>query len=104
MIDLARYVAVARAAAEPIAEGHLVNAVGLVLEAKGCRASIGDLCEVGAPHAGPSVQAEVVGLRGDVALLMPLGDAFGLSAGARVRRIGRARRSTPPRPRRRCSS
>jgi flagellum-specific ATP synthase len=90
MIDLARYVAVARAAAEPIAEGHLVNAVGLVLEAKGCRASIGDLCEVGAPHAGPSVQAEVVGLRGDVALLMPLGDAFGLSAGARVRRIGRA--------------
>jgi flagellum-specific ATP synthase len=90
VIDLARYVPIAKSAAEPVPEGHLVNAVGLVLEAKGCRASIGDLCEVGAPHNGASVQAEVVGLRGDIALLMPLGDAFGLSAGARVRRIGRA--------------
>ncbi len=90
MIDLARYVPIAQAAAVPVPEGHLVNAVGLVLEAKGCRASIGDLCHIGAPGQGPSVQAEVVGLRGDVLLLMPLGDAFGLSAGAPVRRIGRA--------------
>ena len=89
MIELTRFAAVARAAAVPVPEGQLVNAVGLVLEAKGCRASIGDLCQIGSPP-GPSVQAEVVGLRGEVALLMPLGDAFGLSAGAPVRRIGRA--------------
>lgn len=90
MIDLARYRESARAAAAPVPEGQLVNAVGLVLEAKGCRASIGDLCQIGSPTSGVSVHAEVVGLRGEVALLMPLGDAFGLSTGAPVRRIGRA--------------
>jgi flagellum-specific ATP synthase len=91
MIDLLRYAEIARAAAVPVPEGQLVNAVGLVLEAKGCRASIGDLCQIGSPHGtGPSVHAEVVGLRGDVLLLMPLGDAMGLSSGAPVRRIGRA--------------
>jgi flagellum-specific ATP synthase len=90
MMNLSRYTEVARAAALPTPEGQLVNAVGLVLEARGCRASIGDLCEIGARHGGPMIQAEVVGLRGDVTLLMPLGDAFGLSSGAPVRRIGRA--------------
>ncbi|MET0339907.1 MAG: FliI/YscN family ATPase [Polyangiales bacterium] len=90
MIDLSHYLPIARAAALPVHEGQLVNAVGLVLEAKGSRASIGDMCQVGVPGAGPCVSAEVVGLRGDVALLMPLGDALGLSTGAPVRRIGRA--------------
>ena len=73
-IDLMRYAPIARSAAIPVPEGQLVNAVGLVLEAKGCRASIGDLCEIGSPNSGPSVHAEVVGLRGEVLLLMPLGD------------------------------
>ena len=90
MINLSAYKSVVRAASQPTPEGQLVNAVGLVLEAKGCRASIGDLCLIGNPHAGVSVHAEVVGLRGEVALLMPLGDALGLSAGAPVVRIGRA--------------
>ncbi len=90
MIDLTRYQAIVRSSAVPTSEGQLSNAVGLVLEAKGCRASIGDLCQIGTPGVGPSVQAEVVGLRGDVLLLMPLGDAFGLGAGSPVRRIGRA--------------
>jgi flagellum-specific ATP synthase len=90
VIDLTSYNEIARVSAAPTPEGSLVNAVGLVLEAKGCRASIGDLCLIGNPHAGATVQAEVVGLRGEIALLMPLGDAFGLSTGAPVRRIGRA--------------
>lgn len=89
MIDLLRYRDIARGAAAPVPEGQLVNAVGLVLEAKGCRASIGDLCQIGVP-GGPCVHAEVVGLRNEVALLMPLGDALGLSSGSPVRRIGRA--------------
>lgn len=90
MINLSRFTAVAESAAAPVPEGQLVNAVGLVLEAKGCRASIGDLCHIGSRDGGPSVQAEVVGLRGDVALLMPLGESLGLSSGSPVRRIGRA--------------
>jgi flagellum-specific ATP synthase len=90
MINLGHYKEIAKQSAAPTPEGQLVNAVGLVLEAKGCRASIGDLCIIGAAHSGVTVQAEVVGLRGEVALLMPLGDALGLSAGAPVRRIGRA--------------
>src|SRR4051812_38900872 len=90
MFDLARYKDIAKTAAVPLPEGQLTNAVGLVLEAKGCRASIGDLCQIGSEGGGPCVNAEVVGLRGEVLLLMPLGDAFGLSSGAPVRRIGRA--------------
>ena len=90
MIDLRPYEEIARLSCVPTPEGQLVNAVGLVLEAKGCRASIGDLCLIGSAHSGITVQAEVVGLRGEIALLMPLGDALGLATGAPVRRIGRA--------------
>lgn len=89
MIDLGRYQAAVESAAQPVQEGKLADAVGLALEVRGLRASIGDLCELGS-HRGVCVQAEVVGLRGDRSLLMPLGDATGLAPGTPVRRIGRA--------------
>lgn len=84
-----RFVDRARAAARPPVEGTLVEAIGLVLEARGCRARIGDLFELGSPGS-PTMEAEVVGIRGDRTLLMPLGSTDGLSAGARVRPAGRA--------------
>ncbi len=89
MIELARYASSISMAAAPIVEGRLIDAIGLALEVGGLNASIGDLCEIGS-RTGAHVQAEVVGLRGDRSLMMPLGDATGLAPGARVRRIGRA--------------
>ncbi|MDH5491323.1 MAG: EscN/YscN/HrcN family type III secretion system ATPase, partial [Myxococcales bacterium] len=89
MPDLSRFSAAAARGASLVVEGRLSEAVGLVLEARGCAASIGDLYEMHPPH-GRAVEAEVVGLRGDRTLLMPLGKTQGLEVGTPLRRVGRA--------------
>ncbi len=92
MIDLSGYAAIGRSAAQPAIEGRLSDALGLVLEARGCNAAIGDVFEVLVPGVAP-VEAEVVGLRGDRTLLMPLAPTFGVVAGAPLRRVGRSARA-----------
>lgn len=82
----------ARRAAPPAVLGRLSEVVGLVLEARGCRAGIGDLWELQPDH-GPAVEAEVVGLRGERTLLMPLGPTAGLEVGTPLRRLGRGARA-----------
>lgn len=89
-VDLRKYIPIVLNAAQPTVEGRLTDAVGLVLEARGCRASIGDLYEFRPLDGSRSVEAEVVGLRGDRTLLMPLGETYGLEVGCPVRRIGRS--------------
>src|SRR6185312_3225587 len=64
-------------------EGSLTRMVGLALEAIGCRASIGDTCDVSTSDGG-HIEAEVVGFSGDRLYLMPTGDPHGLGPGARV--------------------
>lgn len=87
-LDLSRFGPVVRDALAPQREGTLVDAVGLVVEAVGCSASVGDLFEIGrGEHA---VAAEVVGLRGDRTLLVPLEASGAYTSGAPVRRVGRA--------------
>jgi len=91
ILDVARYAAVARSAASPVLEGRLSKAVGLVLEARGCRAAIGDLFELEPRRAdAPPVEAEVVGVREGRTLLMPLGPTSGLEVDSPVRRRGKA--------------
>ena len=77
-------------AAEPVTletQGQLVRVKGLVLEAAGLRLPVGSVCEIAqtgvAAEHGP-VLAEVVGFSGDRAYLMPTGDIYGLTSGARV--------------------
>ncbi len=70
-----------------VVHGRLVRATGLVLEASGLRLPVGSLCMVtqGNDAAGESrVEAEVVGFGDGRLFLMPTGDTFGLSPGARV--------------------
>ncbi len=67
----------------PPVEGSLTRMVGLALEAVGCRASIGDTCDVSTTDGG-RIEAEVVGFAGDRLYLMPTGDPHGLGPGARV--------------------
>lgn len=90
-IDIGRYRARVRKAATPIVEGRLTEVVGLVMAARGCRAAIGDMFELGERGARNLVRAEVVGLRGDQTLMMPLGEVEGLAIGTPVRHIGAAR-------------
>ena len=60
----------------PVVEmhGQVRSAVGLVIRAALPETWVGELCEVRNRPGAPRVLAEVVGFRGDEALLMPLGD------------------------------
>lgn len=75
----------ARAAAIPLppVEGHLTRMVGLMLEARGCQAAVGDRCSL-VSSFGPPTEAEVVGFSGDRLLLMPTGTLQGLEPDTRV--------------------
>ncbi len=66
-----------------VVEGKLVRMVGLTLEAEGCRAAIGSLCQIES-KAGEKIGAEVVGFSGSRLFLMPTGNTQGLEAGCRV--------------------
>src|SRR5687768_18093328 len=67
----------------PAVEGTLTRMVGLALEATGCQAAVGDICDLLAVD-GSRVEAEVVGFTGERLLLMPTSDMQGLAPSARV--------------------
>jgi flagellum-specific ATP synthase len=67
----------------PTVQGSLIRMIGLTLEAVGCQASIGDVCELIA-RDGSRIESEVVGFSGDRLFLMPTGQSQGLGPGARV--------------------
>ena len=74
-----------------VVEGRLTRMVGLTLEAQGCRAAIGDRCQV--MQSGEAVvETEVVGFAGDRLFLMPIGEVRGLAPHARVIPAGRSAR------------
>ncbi len=76
--------------ADPYRQVGLVDQViGLVIESKGPKAKIADVCliETGDPFM-PTVPAEVVGFKEGKILLMPLGELGNLSPGARVFNTG----------------
>lgn len=72
---------------ELVVEGRLSRMVGLTLEAEGCRAAIGSLCQVEGKN-GARIGAEVVGFAGSKIYLMPTGDTHGLEPGCRVIPLG----------------
>jgi flagellum-specific ATP synthase len=67
----------------PPVQGSLTRMVGLTLEAVGCQASIGDVCELVAQD-GSRIESEVLGFAGERLFLMPTGQSHGLGPGARV--------------------
>ncbi|CBE68811.1 MAG: flagellar protein export ATPase FliI [Candidatus Methylomirabilis oxygeniifera] len=68
--------------------GKVTKVVGLVIEAVGQEAFIGELCRI--RSAGRhDVWAEVVGFHGEILLLMPLGEIHGIRPGSEVVAAGR---------------
>lgn len=63
--------------------GRLTRMVGFTLEASGCQAPVGSLCEVQNAD-GSAVQAEVVGFAGNRLYLMPVDAVHGMVPNARV--------------------
>src|SRR6188768_2125708 len=78
-----RQVARAEQLPSPPVEGSLTRMVGLALEASGCQAAVGDVCDLMSGD-GSKVEAEVVGFAGDKLFLMPTSEVHGLAPAARV--------------------
>jgi flagellum-specific ATP synthase len=64
--------------------GFVSNLIGLIIEATGLQAEVGELCVVGIERNREAVAAEVVGFREGRTLLMPLGELAGIGPGTRV--------------------
>jgi type III secretion protein N (ATPase) len=69
-----------------VRRGRVTQAIGTTLRASGLGARIGQQCRIRDPeHADrPALHAEVVGLSGSDAILVPLSDLQGLAIGAEV--------------------
>ena len=67
--------------------GRVQSIVGLLVEATGVDAAVGELCHIYEfPHPDSRrVKAEVVGIRGRTSILMPLEETIGLRAGCLVK-------------------
>ncbi len=68
--------------------GRVSKVVGMLIDATGIRAHVGELCELVTPGQ-PALLAEVVGFRNNVAILTPLGATTGISALTEVVPTGR---------------
>jgi flagellum-specific ATP synthase len=72
--------------------GFVTNLIGLIIEATGLQAEIGEVCMVGVNRTGAPrdepVPAEVVGFREGRTLLMGLGELHGIGPGTRVAATG----------------
>ncbi len=72
--------------------GRIEQVTGLVIEANGPMASLGDVCHIENGRDEKKFPAEVVGFRGNTTLLMPFEDPEGLRPGSRVVSEGRPMR------------
>jgi flagellum-specific ATP synthase len=72
----------------PVAYGKVQSIVGLLVEAGGLDAAVGELCYIYEDDrpTGRRIKAEVVGVRSETAVLMPLEETHGLRAGCLVQR------------------
>ena len=69
--------------------GKVDQVIGLVVEASGPAASVGDLCRIENRSGKPLGEMEVVGFRGEKTLLMPLGALEGVGPGSMVTTSGK---------------
>ncbi|NBR28042.1 MAG: flagellum-specific ATP synthase FliI, partial [Betaproteobacteria bacterium] len=67
----------------PRRTGTLVRIVGLMLEARGIVASVGETCSIRTADGG-MVEAEVVGFSDKTTFLMPYGHPTGIGPGSTV--------------------
>src|SRR5215213_8666619 len=64
--------------------GRVVDLIGLITEATGLEAEVGEVCTIETGRGRAHVPAEVVGFRGGRTLLMPLGEPAGIAPGSKV--------------------
>jgi len=69
--------------------GIVNKSVGLLLESKGPRAHIGELCRVIVPDTNSEIPAEVVGFKNGTTLLFPFNNEAGIKSGMKVVATGK---------------
>jgi flagellum-specific ATP synthase len=69
--------------------GRVAQLIGLIIEAEGPMASVGEICRIESPRHDASTLAEIVGFRDRHVLLMPLGEIHGIHPGCEVVALGR---------------
>jgi len=74
---------------QPLYEGRVEVVSGVMVEATGVPAALGDLCRIHRTN-DDAVEAEVVGFRGSQTLLMPHGDLRGIAPDQRVTALQRS--------------
>ncbi|MBN9622735.1 MAG: FliI/YscN family ATPase, partial [Actinobacteria bacterium] len=75
-----------------VRRGRVRDVIGLIIEASGLEAEVGEVCLVETGRERPPVPAEVVGFRDARTLLMPLGEMTGIGPGKAVTAGGEALR------------
>jgi len=86
-LDLTRARDTVQRACRPHYRGRVEEVSGVVVEAEGVPAAVGEVCRI--ERRDDSVDAEVVGFRGTRTLLMPHGDVDGIAPGQPVYALGR---------------
>lgn len=69
--------------------GKVKEVIGLTIQVEGIKSFVGEVCEI-ILDKNEYVQAEVVGFKGNTALLMPLGELRGVNSGALVKTTGKS--------------
>ncbi|MDV2888151.1 flagellum-specific ATP synthase FliI, partial [Alkalihalophilus pseudofirmus] len=64
--------------------GKITQIIGLTVESQGPDVRIGELCSIYPAQSGTPIQAEVVGIRENKVLLMPLGEVQAIGPGCDV--------------------
>lgn len=82
-IDFKSYEKRVKSASTLSYEGKVVKVVGLTIEAKGIKASVGELCTI-ISLSEEHIKAEVVGFKDSAVILMPLGEVIGVAPGCKV--------------------
>ncbi len=69
--------------------GKVKEVIGLTIQVEGLKSFVGEVCQI-ILNKNEIIEAEVVGFKGDTALLMPLGDLRGVNSGALVKPTGKS--------------
>jgi len=88
LVDITRAREEIRAGARPTWRGRIDQVAGVIVEAVGVPAAMGELCRIERGSLG-AIEAEVVGFRGTSTLLMPHGDLDGIAPRQSVSALGR---------------
>lgn len=64
--------------------GRVSKVVGLTIESEGPAVELGEVCDIFPLKSDVPIKAEVVGFKGEIVFLMPLGEMSGIGPGSKV--------------------